>query len=333
MHNKVKVIDQYIGNNFALYLGDCVHITEGIPDNSIGLSVYSPPFPGMYVYTNSPFDMGNVRDMEEMIGQFRFLMNKDHMYRVMMPGRNVFIHITQGVAQKGRDGYIGLKDFRGKIIDMMDDIGWIHYGEITIDKNPQLKAIRTKDHGLMFKTLAKDAANMHVGMPDMLLQFRKPGENPKPIKAGNSPRYKNPDGWVTDKQWINWARPCWYAADYQPGTWRDNYTGDSCPDGIRETDVLNVKQARETNDERHLAPLQKGVVERVVKLWSAPGEIVYSPFAGIGTEGHIALKFGRKFIGCELKKSYWLSAIENLKTARNSSETMEFDFMNKGDNE
>lgn len=313
------------GKDWTLYLGDCVIDIDQLRDDSVGLSVFSPPFPGMYVYTNSPHDMGNVKDMEEMIEQFRFLMSKDKMLRVMMPGRNVFIHITQGVAQKGRDGYIGLKDFRGKIIQMMDDNGWIHYGEITIDKDPQLKAIRTKDHGLMFKSLASDASRMHVAMPDMLLQFQKPGVNPVPIKAGISPRYKNPDGWVTDTQWINWARPVWYAADYKPGTWRENHTGDSCPEGIRETDVLNVRQARETNDERHLCPLQLGVIERAIKLWSNPKDLVFSPFAGIGSEGYCAIKLGRQFVGCELKKSYWLSAIQNLKIAESEFNMTLFD--------
>jgi hypothetical protein len=242
----------------------------------------------------------------------------------MMPGRNALIHITQGVAQKGRDGYIGIKDFRGKLIQMMQEEGWIYYGEITIDKNPQLKATRTKDHGLMFGTLNKDAAQMHMALPDILLQFRKPGENPEPISAGT---HLGNDGWITNAEWVNWARPIWYAADYLPGTARIDYNGDGCDDGIRETDVLNVRQARETNDERHLAPLQLGVIERCVKLWSAPGDTVYSPFAGIGSEGYVSIKHDRRFVGCELKRSYWKSAIENLKRAQQEKHSMTlFDF-------
>lgn len=307
------------GADWTLYLGDSVKTIDNIEDGSIGLSVFSPPFPGMYVYTNSPHDMGNVGNIDQMIDQFSFLMDKQKLYRAMMPGRNVFIHITQGVAQKGRDGYIGLKDFRGKIISMMEDIGWIYYGEVTIDKDPQLKAMRTKDHGLMFKSLVSDSARMHPALADTLLQFRKPGDNPSPIRAGKTENYKGSDGWVSNYEWINWARPVWYAADYLPGTWRPDYNGDSNPDGIRETDVLNVRQARDTNDERHLCPLQIGVIERVVKVWSAPGEIVYSPFAGIGSEGVTALKNGRKFIGGELKMSYWKSAIKNLQDAESES--------------
>ncbi len=300
------------GHDWQLYLGDSVKTIDHIATDSLGLSVFSPPFPGMYVYTNSPHDMGNVTDIDQMIDQFSYLMGPDKLLRAMMPGRSVFIHITQGVAQKGRDGYIGLKDFRGKIIEMMQGHGWIYYGEAVIDKDPQLKAMRTKDHGLMFKSLVTDAARMHPALPDYLLQFRKPGDNPVPIEAG---QHMGGKGWVSNFEWILWARPVWYAADYMPGTWRPDFNGDGCDFGIRETDVLNVRQARDTNDERHLCPLQLGVIERVVKVWSAPGDIVYSPFAGIGSEGYVALKEGRKFIGGELKESYWRNAIRNLEAA------------------
>lgn len=322
---QTKVINQEFGQNWALYHGDSAIVTKGIPDNSIGLTIKSPPFPGMYTYTNSPHDMGNVQSIDEMIEQYEFLQRE--ILRATMPGRNNFMHITQGVAQLNRDGYVGMKDFRGKIIDMMTRIGWHYYGEITIDKDPQLKAMRTKDHGLMFKSLASDAAKMHAAMPDLLLQFRKPGENSEPIQAGISEKYQT-DGWVSSNEWINWARPVWYSADYQPGTWRPHDTGESCPSGIRETDVLNVRQARETNDERHLCPLQLGVIERVIKIWSNPGDIVFSPFAGIGSEGYQALKFDRKFIGIELKESYFKSAIENLRSAETEAGTMTlFDLM------
>lgn len=323
----MKVINQKITDNYALYHADCVHVAQGLPDNSVGLSVYSPPFPGMYVYTNSAFDMGNVQTIDEMIGQYEFLQRQ--MLRVTMPGRNNLMHITQGVAQKGRDGYIGLKDFRGKIIEMMTAVGWDYYGEITIDKNPQVKATRTKDHGLMFGTLISDAAKLHMAMPDIVLQFRKPGNNPEPIKAGAANRkYKDATGWITGDEWINWARPVWYSQDYMPGTWRPGFTGESCPGGIKETDVLNVRQARETNDERHLCPLQIGVIERIVKLWSNPGDVVFSPFAGIGSEGYVSLQLGRKFVGAELKESYWRNACRNLDSAvAESSQATLFDMV------
>ena len=296
------------GRSWDLHLGDSVDTMRHIESDSVGLSVFSPPFPGMYVYTDSPHDMGNVASIGEMVEQFGHLMDKDHMLRVLMPGRSVFVHITQGVAQLGRDGFMGLKDFRGQIISMMDSAGWQYYGEVTIDKNPQVKAIRTKDSGLMFKSLANDAARMHPALSDMLLQFRKPGQNPEPIRAGHSHKYGNTQGWVTSEDWILWARPVWYADDYQPN-------GSRGVEGIRETDVLNVTEARSDQDERHLCPLQLSVIERCVKVWSNPGELVYSPFAGIGSEGVVALREGRRFVGGELKPEYWKVACQNLKNA------------------
>ena len=305
-----KVINQHITNEFALYHGDCVHALAGLPDNSLHLGVTSVPFPGMYVYSNSANDMGNVTSIAQMVDQCRFLARE--MLRVLVPGRSVFIHLTQGVAQKQRDGYIGLKDFRGEMIRMMVEEGFNHYGEFTIDKDPQLKAMRTKDHGLMFKSLVNDSARMHCALADTVLQFQKPGDNPLPIKAG---KHLGASGWVTNYEWILWARPVWYAQDYMPGTWRPNHNGDSCLDGIKETDVLNVRQARETNDERHLCPLQLGVIERIVKVWSAPDEIVFDPFSGIGSTGYVSIQNGRKYIGCELKESYYRSSIKNLESA------------------
>lgn len=306
------------GDDWTLYLGDSVETIDNLDDNSIGLSVFSPPFPGMYVYTNSIHDMGNVKDNQEMIQQFAYLSRK--ILAKTMPSRTCAIHLTQSTAQLGRDGYVGIKDFRGQIIRMMEDEGWIYYGEACIDKNPQVKAIRTKDHGLMFKTLSKDSAKMHMALADYLIQFVKPGDNPNPLRAGISERYDNMDGWITNEEWILWARPVWYSADLIPEGAIDT--------GIRETETLNVRQARETDDERHLAPLQLGVIRRAIMLWSGPGEIVYSPFSGIGSEGYEAIKLGRQFIGGELKRSYWLSAIENLKQATRSKNQLSlFDFV------
>jgi DNA modification methylase len=228
--------------------------------------------------------------------------------------------LTQSTAQLGRDGYVGMKDFRGQVIQMMENEGWYYYGEATIDKNPQVKAVRTKDHGLMFKTLATDSAKMHMALADYLIQFVKPGDNPEPIKAGISEKYNSPNGWLTNEEWILWARPVWYGSDYAPN-------GCEIHDGIRETDTLSVRQARETDDERHLCPLQLGVIHRAIKLWSAPGDLVYSPFAGIGSEGYEAIKLGRRFVGGELKRSYWKSSIEMLHLAERESGIMTlFDF-------
>jgi len=289
------------GKGWTLYLGDSVQQLSNVASETVGLSVFSPPFPGMYAYTNSPHDMGNVRGIEELIEQYSYLIPE--LLRVTMPGRSACVHLTQAVAFKGTDGYIGLKDFRGAVIRAMEAGGWIYYGEVCIDKNPQVKAIRTKDRGLLFKTLANDSSHMHMALADYLLQFRKPGDNPQPIRAGISTKYQNESGWITADEWIEWAAPVWYRADA------------GIPGGIRETDVLNVVQARETDDERHLCPLQLGVIERAIKLWSNPGDLVLDPFAGIGSTGFEALKHGRRFVGCELKPSYFRSACINLDRA------------------
>jgi DNA modification methylase len=289
------------GEGWRLMLGDCVERLADVEDNSIGLTVFSPPFPSMYVYTDQARDMGNVQSVEQMIEHFGYLVPE--LLRVTMPGRSVAIHLAQAQTRK-RDGEeIGLRDFRGATIHAMEAGGFTFYGEVTIDKDPQVKAIRTKDRGLMFKTLAKDSANMRMAQADYMLQFRKPGENPQPIPAGISERYGNKDGWITPEEWIEWAAPVWYrASEHYPG-------------GIRETDVLNVSAARDERDERHLCPLQLGVIERAVKLWSAPGDTVLSPFAGVGSEGYVALGLGRRFVGVELKRSYWQRAIVNCEHA------------------
>jgi DNA modification methylase len=331
--------DVAAGTNWEMYLGDCIRMLDDVcaPD-SVGLSVFSPPFPSMYVYTNSPADVGNVKDIEELIEHFRFLAVP--LLKVTMPGRSCCVHLTQAVAFKGVDGYIGKKDFRGKTIQMFEDCGWIYYGESIIDKNPQIKAIRTHDSGLLFKSLSTDSAQMHMAPADFIIQFMKPGDNPEPIHAGISEKYKqNGNGWITPEEWIEWAAPVWYRYMSEYIVDRDMKKGlerlapkfkkldikmydeivklvTSKPNlvtgGIRETDTLQVRKARTEQDERHLCPLQLSVIERCVKLWSNPGNIVLDPFAGIGSTGHIALKAKRKFVGFELKESYFKVACENL---------------------
>ena len=289
------------GDRWTLMLGDCVERSTEIEDETVGLSVFSPPFPGMYVYSDSERDMGNSRTVEELVEHFRFLMPE--LLRVLMPGRSCCVHLTQTIKVKYLDGISGIRDFRGAVIAAMEDAGFNYYGEVTIDKDPQVKAIRTKDQGLLFKSLATDASRMHMALADYLLQFRKPGDNPEPIRAGISERYGNPEGWITADEWIEWAAPVWYRAS-------DDYPG-----GIRETDVLNAAIARDNADERHIAPLQLGVIERAVKLWSNPGDLIFSPFAGIGSEGVGALRNGRRFVGVELKPSYFDTACRNLTAA------------------
>jgi DNA modification methylase len=302
------------GKDWTLYLGDSVQTIDNVESNTVGLIVFSPPFPGMYAYTNSARDIGNSRNIGELMEHFTFLIPK--LLRITMPGRLCAIHLTQEPVFKGKDGYIGRRDFRGDVIRQMEAAGWIYWSEVTIDKNPQIKAARTKEHTLLFKTLATDSAGNAPALADYLVIFKKPGDNPQPIRAGNSSAYDNANGWVTNDEWIEWAAPVWYAS----------HRGIS--GGINETNVLNVRQARETDDERHLAPLQLGVIERCVKLWSNPGDVIYSPFAGIGSEGYGALKLSRRFIGGELKRSYWQSAIENLRRAESERGAQSlFDFI------
>ena len=208
--------------------------------------------------------------------------------RVTKPGRICCVHVSQVPAMLSRDGYIGLKDFRGGTIQSFIDHGWIFHGEVCIDKDPQAQAIRTKSKGLLFVQMHKDSSWSRPALADFILLFRKPGDNAVPVQ---------PD--IDNNEWIEWARPIWY--------------------GIRESDTLQYRAARSDDDERHIAPLQLGTIERCIRLWSNPGDTVLSPFAGIGSEGYVALKHGRRFVGCELKPEYFIHAVKNLKAAQEES--------------
>lgn len=285
--------DTYVADRYKAMLGDSIKRIDDIETESVGLSVFSPPFPAMYAYTNSAQDIGNSDSIDEFMEHFAHLAPK--LLRVTMPGRSCCVHLMQLTAMLSRDGYIGIKDYRGRTIEMMEQAGWIYAGEATINKNPQVQAVRNKERGLLFKTLATDSSMMRMALADYLLIFRKPGENPNPIRAGMSPKYNPGAGWISEEEWISWAHPVW--------------------NDIRETDVLNVRQARDTDDERHLCPLQLGVIERCIKLFSAPGELVYDPFMGIGSTGYRALQLDRRFVGSELKRSYYETSLQNLADA------------------
>jgi DNA modification methylase len=274
--------DTVRGDGYVMMLGDSAEKLREIDDESIGLSVFSPPFISLYTYSPTERDLGNCRTEDEFFGHFGFII--DELLRVTMPGRNCCVHVAQVPAMLSRDGYIGLKDFRGQTIQAFEQHGWVYHGEVCIDKCPQVQAIRTKSKALLFVQLKKDASWLRPALADYILVFRKPGDNPVPIQ---------PD--ITNDEWIEWARPVWY--------------------GIRETDTLNAAAATETEDERHICPLQLGTIERCVRLWSNPGETILSPFAGIGSEGYVALKTGRQFVGIELKPSYWQTARGNLERA------------------
>ena len=270
------------GEGYRMMLGDSAERLREIESESVGLSVFSPPFMSLYTYSPTERDLGNCRSEDEFFDHFGFII--DELLRVTAPGRNCCVHVAQVPAMLSRDGYIGLKDFRGQTIQTFENHGWIYHGEVCIDKSPQVQAIRTKSKALLFVQLRKDSSWLRPALADYILVFRKPGDNPVPIQ---------PD--ITNDEWIEWARPVWY--------------------GIRETDTLNAAVATETEDERHICPLQLGTIERCVRLWSNPGEMILSPFAGIGSEGYVALKTGRQFVGIELKPSYWQTACGNLERA------------------
>lgn len=282
--------DTVKSENWIMMLGDSCERMGEIETESVGFSVYSPPFMSLYTYSPSERDLGNSAGEDDFFQQYTFIIND--LLRITKPGRLTAVHVAQVPAMLSRDGYIGLKDFRGKVIDAYTAAGWIHHGEAVIDKDPQAQAIRTKAKALLFTQLRKDSSWSRPALADFILLFRKPGENPDPV---------HPD--ITNDQWIEWARPIWY--------------------GISESDTLQYTTAREDKDERHICPLQLGTIERCIRLWSNPGDIVFSPFGGIGSEGHTALKFGRKFIGIELKESYWRVAVRNLQKAEAENKTMD----------
>lgn len=276
------VQDTATGNGWTLNLGDSTEWLPEIEPNSIALSIFSPPFLSLYTYSASSRDLGNSRTSEQFWTHLRFII--DELLTVTMPGRNACVHVAQVPALLVKDGYIGLKDFRGQTILAFEAGGWIYHGEVCIDKDPQAQAIRTHSKALLFAQLKKDASWLRPALADYILIFRKPGDNPIPIVPH-----------LSNDEWIEWARPIWY--------------------GIRESDTLQAAAATSPQDERHICPLQLGTIERCVKLWSNPGELILDPFAGIGSTGFEALRARRRFLGIELKCTYWEVAQKNLRTA------------------
>jgi DNA modification methylase len=252
-----------------------------MPDASIDFSVYSPPFGSLFVYSESAADMGNSTD-DEFAKHYAWLVKEK--FRVTKPGRLTAVHCSDLPMTKWKDGAVGIKDFSGDIIRIHEDAGWIMHSRRTIWKCPVVEMTRTKHVGLLYKQLMKDSSKSRGGMPDYLITFIKPGENASPI-------VHTPENFPLD-QWQEWASPVWMSVD--------------------QSNVLNVKAAREAGDERHLCPLQLDVIERALIMWSNPEDIVLSPFTGIGSEGVTALKLGRRFVGTELKESYWRQAVRYL---------------------
>lgn len=324
MTEDAYVTDEARGEGWAMLLGDSCERLAEIADGSVDLSVCSPPFASLYTYSPSLRDLGNCSTRGEFLAHYRFIIREQ--LRVTKPGRNACVHVQQVATKKVVDGYIGLTDFRGDVIRAFQAEGWIFYGEVTIWKNPQAQSIRTKAHALTFRSKNRDSAASRPALADYLLIFKKPGENAAPIP------HEATVGEVTNDDWIEWAAPIWYDAgeydhEYDDG---DTPAGSSPPVSgtmlggehlspvwttIRETGTLNERSAREDRDERHLAPLQLDFIERCIRLWTNPGEHVLSPFAGIGSEGYVAVRLGRAFTGIELKRSYWETAVTNLRDA------------------
>lgn len=287
------------GDGWTMLEGDCVTRLREVKSDSIGFSVFSPPFASLYTYSNSDRDMGNSKDDAEFMEHFGFMLRE--LYRVMMPGRLVSFHCMNLPTSKERDGYIGIRDFRGDLIRAFQDVGFIYHSEVTIWKDPVTAMHRTKALGLLNKQKNKDSAMSRQGIPDYLVTMRKPGDNPVPVSHTNK----------------DFPIPVWQR--YASPVWMD----------INPSRTLQYRNARDNEDERHICPLQLDVIERAVKLWSAPGDVVLSPFAGIGSEGYVAVRNGRKFIGIELKPSYYRIACKNLEEAvMEASQRTLFDFVN-----
>lgn len=282
-------IEAQHGEGWTLYHGDCVRVVSALEDESIGLSVFSPPFSNLYIYSDYLEDMGNCANHDEFFQHFGYLI--EQLYRVTKAGRLSAVHCNDQTRQKGIDGVCGIYDFPGDIVRAFEKHGWTFHSRVTIWKDPVIEMQRTKNIGLLHKQLKKDSCASRMGRPDYVLVFRKniPGEANYP-----DPVPHTADEFPVD-QWQQWASPVWM--------------------DVRQTHVLQYQDAKDNKDERHICPLQLDVIERCITLWSNPGDVVLSPFAGIGSEGYQALKMGRKFVGAELKDSYFEIAVRNLQTA------------------
>ena len=301
MANKsIMIKAKEIAKEYSLYNGDSAEVLTKIPDNSIHYEIYSPPFQSLYVYSNSDRDLGNCRTADEFYEQFFFIAKE--LYRVLMPGRLMSFHCMNLPTSKERDGYIGIRDFRGELIKFFQDIGFIYHSEVCIWKDPVTAMQRTKALGLLHKQLKKDSCMSRQGIPDYLVTMRKPGENPERVTHTND------------------SFPVFVWQKYASPIWTD----------INPNDTLQYRSAREEHDERHICPLQLQVIQRGIELWTNPGDIVLTPFMGIGSEAYMAVKMGRRAVGVELKDSYYRQAVANVKEALNNQQTDLFEYINAG---
>lgn len=277
MSEDMYITDEATGTNWTLWNGDSCERMQEMDNNSVDLSVSSPPFASLYTYSDSIRDLGNSTDRAQFMEHYRFII--DQLLRVTKPGRLACVHVQQLTTTKATHGVIGLTDFRGDIIRAYIEAGWVFHGEVTVNKNPQAQAIRTKAQSLMFVTKNRDSSMSRPALADYLLLFRKPGDNAVPIKTD-----------VSNDEWIKWAEPVWW--------------------DIRETNTLNERLGREDTDERHICPLQLDFIDRCIRLWSNKDELVFDPFGGLGSTPYEAVKLGRKGMSIELKHSYWVESVK-----------------------
>lgn len=293
-------LNQYKGKNFYLLNGDTTELIKDFPDDSMHFEIYSPPFSSLYTYSNSDRDLGNSKSDEEFFTHFHFITSE--LYRILKPGRIMAVHCMNLPTSKERDGYIGIKDFRGDLIREFQSVGFIYHSEICIWKNPVTAMQRTKALGLLHKQLKKDSCMSRTGIPDYIIIMRKPGENAEPVT------HTNETFPVTD--WQEYASPIW-EYDFSPCWW-----------DINQSDTLNVRMARDSKDERHICPLQLPVIARLLKMYTNEGDIVFTPFLGIGSEVYQSILMKRKGIGIELKTSYYNCAVDNCKAAEMKNEEL-----------
>lgn len=313
-----NVLNQYISDRVSLYNGDSIEILRGLPDGSVHYSIFSPPFSSLYTYSNSDRDMGNSSGDDEFYTHFRYLITE--LARVIMPGRLVSVHCMDIPRMKSRDGVIGIKDFPGEIIRAFESAGFIYHSRVVVFKDPLVEATRTKALGLMHKQLCKDSAMCRMGLPDYVLTFRKPGDNPEPVAhpdgldrfygedepEGRKIIHPDPDPVLVDAKQKHNTEPV-----YSHQVWR-RYASPVWMD-IRQSNTLNRAAARDDKDERHICPLQLDLIARCLELWTNSDDIVLDPFAGIGSVPVVALQMGRRALGFELKESYYQQMLINCK--------------------
>ena len=290
----MNILDQYQTERYSLFNGDTTEIITAFPDNSMGMEIFSPPFSSLYTYSNSDRDLGNSRSDDEFFTHFEFITKE--LFRILKPGRIMAVHCMQIPAMKERDGYIGLKDFRGDLIRLFQKCGFIYHGEVTIWKDPVVEMQRTKALGLLHKQIKKDSSRTRMGLPDYVIFMRKDGENENLIEHTN-------ETFPVDL-WQDYASPVW--REYASPVWWN----------INQSNTLN-RMFDDEESERHICPLQLDVIERCLKLYTNEGDTVFTPFMGIGSEVFQSVKMGRKGIGVELKKEYFQQAVSNMKALDN----------------